>query len=230
MTTPTTSTATHSNRTGVSRDPEMSKDMMKGSDATIDGTDTQEFFDAREKEMAGFPPVATMPPPAHPQKVISSLLLDKLGERLAFERSGTRLYETLVLKRASAGGFAGGPTRGELESICADELSHFAMLESVIARLGGDPTAVTPSANLVSVETKGICAVINDPRTTLAEGLHAILIAELADTEGWKQLIDLAGELDLDNAAELFRSALEEERKHLDSVREWLAADLLNRR
>jgi hypothetical protein len=43
------------------------------------------------------------------------LLVDKLGERLAFERSGTRLYETLLSKFDSYGPFEGGPERAELE-------------------------------------------------------------------------------------------------------------------
>src|SRR3954463_6008589 len=34
---------------------------------------------------------------AHP-----TILMDKLGERLAYERSGTRLYEALILKHGAA--------------------------------------------------------------------------------------------------------------------------------
>jgi rubrerythrin len=224
-TTPATMSKTQ-NRTGVSRDPDMSKDMMKGSKDTIDGTNSKQFFDARVEDMRDNPPVATMPPPAHPEKARSALLLDKLGERLAFERSGTRLYETLILKHDATGGFPGGPTREALEQIRDDELSHFAMLEGVVGRFGGDPTAVTPSANLVAVESKGICAAINDPRTNLAEGLHAILVAELADNAGWMQLIELVEALGEDELAERFREALAAEQDHLDRVREWLAVDI----
>ena len=37
--------------------------------------------------------------------------LDKLGERLAFERTGVRLYEALISKHEALGSFAGGPDR-----------------------------------------------------------------------------------------------------------------------
>jgi len=223
------STMLKRNRTGVARDPDMAKDMMKGSKHTIDGTDRQEFVDARLEGMRHNPPAATMPPPAHLDKVRSSLLLDKLGERLAFERAGVRLYETLMLKHDATGGFPGGPSRADLEEIREDELSHFAMLEGIVGRYGGDPTAVTPSANLVGVETKGICAAINDPRISLAEGLHAILVAELADNAAWEQLIELVEQLGQEELADEFREALETEQDHLARVRTWLAADIAGR-
>ena len=36
--------------------------------------------------------------------------MDKIGERLAFERTGTRLYEALVSKHEAFGSFPGGPS------------------------------------------------------------------------------------------------------------------------
>jgi rubrerythrin len=224
-----TPTSSENNRTGVSRDPDLSKDMMKGAKDTIDGTDVQQFLETRLVDMRHDVPVATMPPPAHPEKLGSAFLLDKLGERLAFERAGTRLYETLLAKLDANGGFPGGPTRDQLEKIRNDELSHFALLEGVIGRLGGDPTAVTPSANLVAVESRGLCATINDPRTTLAEGLHAILVAELTDNAGWEQLIDVVQELGETELAAWFREALTEEQEHLERVQMWLRADAVGR-
>jgi len=214
------------NRTGVSRDPDMAKDMMKGAKHTIDGTDRAEFIEERLDLMRTSPPAATMPPPAHLDKVRSTLLLDKLGERLAFERTGVRLYDTLLLKYEATGGFPGGPSRADLEEIREDELSHFAMLEGIVGRFGGDPTAVTPSANLAAVESRGLGVAINDPRTSLAEGLHTILIAELADNDAWEQLIELVEQLGEEELADEFREALEDEQEHLARVRGWLAADL----
>jgi rubrerythrin len=214
------------NRTGVSRDPDMAKDMMKGSKHRIDGTDRAEFVERRLDALRSNPLASTMPPPAHMAKVRSLVLLDKLGERLAFERAGVRLYDTLLLKHDATGGFPGGPSRADLEEIREDELAHFALLESIIGRFGGDPTAVTPSANLAIVENTGVCSAINDPRTSLAEGLHAILIAELADNDAWEQLIELVDQLGEEELAEGFREAYDEEQEHLARVRGWLAADL----
>src|SRR5215208_7192398 len=42
----------------------------------------------------------------------------------------------------------GGPSREDLQQILDDEFNHFTMLTQTMEQLGGDPTAVTPSANL----------------------------------------------------------------------------------
>jgi hypothetical protein len=153
-----------------------------------------------------------------------TLLMDKLGERLAFERSGTRLYEALVSKHDAFGSFAGGPSKGDLEEILQEEYRHFTMLSSAIEHLGGDPTAVTPSADLHATASQGIAKVIVDPRTTLLQSLEAILIAELADNACWEALIALTQQAGEDTLVQPFEQALVTEQEHLMKVRAWLAA------
>jgi hypothetical protein len=121
-----------------------------------------------------------------------TLFMDKLGERLAFERSGTRLYEALLSKYDAFGSFAGGPNKADLEHICEEEYRHFMMLQAAIEQRGGDPTAVTPAANLSATASQGIPQVIVDPRTTLLQSLEAVLIAELFDNACWETLVELA--------------------------------------
>ena len=67
------------------------------------------------------------------------------------------------------------------------------MLQAAIEQLGGDPTAVTPSANLQATAAHGIQKVVVDPRTTLLQ-LEAALVAELTDNACWEALIELAQE------------------------------------
>jgi hypothetical protein len=152
------------------------------------------------------------------------LLMDKLGERLAFERTGTRLYEALVSKHEAFGSFAGGPSRDDLEHIRHEEFQHFTLLQSVIEQLGGDPTAVTPSADLHATAAHGINMVIVDPRTTLLQSLEAIHIAELADHACWEALVALAQETGEDALVEPFEQAHATEQEHLQKVQAWLAA------
>jgi rubrerythrin len=151
-------------------------------------------------------------------------MLDKLGERLAFERSGVRMYEGLISKHEAFGSFDGGPSRSDLMTILNEEHAHFKMLEAVILRLDGDPTAMTPSADLALTVGAGVLAVITDPRTTLRQGLEAILVAELADGEGWNLLSELARKAGNSKMAELFEDAERTEEQHLDDVRRWLSA------
>lgn len=51
--------------------------------------------------------------------------LDKLSERLAFERTGVRLYEALLNKCQTLGESAPGPTLEDIEHIGSEELEHF---------------------------------------------------------------------------------------------------------
>ena len=151
-----------------------------------------------------------------------SMLIDKLGERLAFERSGTRLYEALIIKCSALADGDSPMDRGELESIRNDEESHFQLLSETLRKLGADPTAVTPSADVAGVAASGWLQVIADPRTTLAQALNTILSAELTDNAAWELLIELARASDQDELAERFQSAADAEARHLANVHTWL--------
>jgi rubrerythrin len=154
-----------------------------------------------------------------------TVLLDKLGERLAFERQGTRLYEAFLQKCESLELEDGsGPSPEELRHICEEELEHFKMLQNAITALGGDATVQTPSADVAGVLSHGVLQIVSDPRTTIPQTLQAMLTAELVDNDGWQMLQDLAAELGQDDLEEQCRKAFEEEQEHLEKVREWLVS------
>ncbi|HEU4344952.1 MAG TPA: ferritin-like domain-containing protein [Candidatus Binatia bacterium] len=153
-----------------------------------------------------------------------SVLLDKLGERLAFERQGTRLYEAFLQKLESAPAeHESGPSTEDLRHICNEELEHFKLLQRAISGVGGDATVQTPSADIAGVLSRGIIEIVSDPRTTIPQTLQAILNAELADNDGWQMLKDLAGELGYSDLEEQCEKALQEEQEHLENVRTWLS-------
>jgi hypothetical protein len=154
----------------------------------------------------------------------STLLMDKLGERLAFERAGARLYEGLVSKHQAYGDFDGGPGEEDLMEILGQEYEHAAMLERAIMELGGDPNALTPSANLAANVSAGLPQVLTDPRTNLLQCLEAIVVAELADNECWTVLNALACEAGHEELATACQQAIAHERDHLRKVRRWIAA------
>jgi rubrerythrin len=152
------------------------------------------------------------------------VFLDKLGERLAFERAGVRLYDALLSKHDAWGSWLGGPRRADIEKLRGEEFDHFMMLQEVLGELGADPTAFAQSANLTSVISKGLPAGLSDGRTNLREGLEAILVAESVDNDCWENLSDLASALGRDDLGARFEEALGKEREHLSLVRRWLAA------
>lgn len=149
------------------------------------------------------------------------VFIDKLGERLAFERSGVRLYDTLITKYRAMSTKLRGMSAEDLAHIRDEEARHFKLVNDAIESLGADPTAQTPGADVVGVEGMGLRQVIDDPRTTLAQSLNAILTAELADNAGWELLITLAKEMGQDDLAADFRKALTTEREHLSKVKQW---------
>ena len=110
----------------------------------------------------------------------------------------------------------------QLAKIHDDEARHFELLGQAIESMGADPTAQTPCADLTGVESMGLMQALNDPRTTVVQGLHTILIAELADNAGWELLIDLAQAAGQTELAEQFAAPLAEEQQHLEQVRTWL--------
>jgi rubrerythrin len=227
------------NRTGAALTPELTAALIEGTSATqpsADG-DAQAIATVRIDYARAAEPVGSVPPPATVKGTLKTavkavtgkkmlVFVDKLGERLAFERSGTRLYDALLSKFDAHGTWDGGPSRDDLEEIREEERAHFLMLRSCIEELGGDPTAVTPSANLHAVASMGLCAVLTDARTDLREGLEAILQAELVDNDCWENLSDLARALGHEELAARFEVALAEEREHLRRVRLWLGVAL----
>jgi rubrerythrin len=165
-------------------------------------------------------PVGTLPEPQ--PEGIARVLMDKLGERLAFERAGTRLYEALMVK--SAADATKSVPEKELKHIRDEEAMHFALVGAAIESLGGDPTAQTPCADITGVEGMGLMQVLNDPKTTVAQALHAILVAEMTDNVAWDELIELAMQVGNDDLVARFSKARDHEREHLEKVSGWYKA------
>lgn len=228
------------NRTGIATSPIDSRKLAEQPQPhtkMAPGRGGQALADERAMWSGAADPVGTMPPPVSLKGVTKAaknmvkgnhpnVFLDKLGERLAFERTGTRLYEALLAKFDAAHPHEGGPTREELVRIRDDELRHYGIVRDAIVALGADPTAVTPCADIAGVLSMGLVQVLSDPRTTLTQALDAILTAELTDNDAWILLVDLAQELGQDEMASQFRVALVEEEDHLERVRAWIAASL----
>ncbi len=237
MSNPTKPTATGSNRTGIASSPLDGKAMVEGAQTGSPAAvfEPPGLLSMRLRYATRAAPVGTIPPPLTVKGVAKTavemvkgnkptVFLDLLGERLAFERTGTRLYEALMVKLEAADPHPGGPTRADLEEIRDEELAHFALLKRSIEALGADPTAMTPSADVIGVASSGLVDAVADPRVTLNESLKAVLAAELVDNDSWLMLADVADGLGQDDMAEEFRQALAEEEDHLARVRTWLSA------
>jgi rubrerythrin len=222
------------NRTGIQMSPFATRDMLDDGKISQRGTpgDETAVVAMREAYIAESEGIGAIPAPATVKGMVGmgvnmlkggrpEVLLDKLAERLAFERTGTRLYDALLTKLDALKDGQTGITMEQVAAIRADEARHMLMAREAIDRMGGDPTAQTPSADVVGVESMGLVQVLSDPRTSLAQSLHAILTAELADNAGWETLIALAGEHEQNEMVHAFSQALEQENRHLALVQGW---------
>ena len=223
------------NRTGVQMSPLDASAMQSGMPASMTpatpGNDSA-LAEMRGSYIAEADPIGSVPIPGTVKGAITTgasmltgdqpqLLLDKLGERLAFERTGTRLYDALITKFETMQDHSTSMTLADLHKIRQDEANHFAIVADVIETLGGDPTSQTPCADLVGVESMGLMQVVTDPRTTVAQSLHVLLVAEMTDNAGWELLIALVEDQNQNSLITDFSVALDEERVHLQQVRTW---------
>lgn len=232
-------TDTGMNRTGTGTSPLAAARTRRGADLGMGHMHDGQALEAERIRWArSSDPVGTVPPPRSVKGAVKTViekleghkptvLVDKLGERLAFERTATRLYDALLAKLEAADLHEEGPTREELVQIRDDEHRHVHIVRDAIRHIGGDPTAMTPCADLVSVSGIGWVQAITDPHTTLDQCLNVILIAELADNDGWQLLIRLADSLGFAELTTQFRTALLEEQQHLVKLREWVMASVL---
>lgn len=230
------------NRTGMQMSPFEASAMRAGvtPPSPQARTDDTALGDMRSSYITEAEPLGSVPLPGTVTGAVTTgmamlsgrspeVFLDKLGERLAFERTGARLYDALISKFEALGPGDSSVRIENLQKIRTDEARHFAVVADAIESLGGDPTAETPCADLAGVESLGLMQVLTDPRTSFAQSLHAILIAEMADHAGWELLIALADENQQGALITEFTTALNEEREHLHLVQQWYQEAILGK-
>ena len=140
-----------SNRTGIGTSKDSAQRMIEGTAEFPPDTlgDERAISDIRELFAKEAEPLGSVPPPANLSGMVSTAVkavkgarptqfIDKLGERLGFERTGVRLYEALISKYNTYGSFTGGPSLAQLEGNMLKS-TPLPLLNEVLT-LGADPT------------------------------------------------------------------------------------------
>lgn len=227
------------NQTGAQMSPKDSEAQVKATQEVrpdVPGG-PEKLALVRTEEAARAEPIGTVPVPGSAKGMLKTavnklvgvspeVLIDKLGERLVFERGGVRLYDALLAK-AQAIDTLDKSLLQTLRHFREEEAEHLELVKAAIENLGADPTAMTPCADVVGCINMGVMETITDPRTNLAQSLNALLTAELADNAGWELLIDLANASGQSDIAESFGKALSQEQVHMQTVKEWLSREVL---
>lgn len=220
------------NKTGMQMSPLLSKELVEGliefkepsSRSTITPSDLKKQYITESGQ------IGSVPPPGSVKGTMNTgvqmlkgndpvILIDKLGERAAYERSGVRLYDAMIAKCEA---LEPAMDLSILREIRNDEHNHFLLVMHAIEELGADPTVQTPCADVSAVASMGLMQVLNDPRTTIAQCAEALLIAELTDNDAWDLLIQLTRDAGLDEITKRFEGAKVQEEKHLLHIRNWL--------
>jgi hypothetical protein len=121
------------NRTGIMTNPDLSAELIEGAQQTKPSSDgdARSLAELRSQYLQEQLPIGSPPIVAEVSEdgeilgVLEgmTILLDKLGERLAFERQGTRLYEAVIQKcELLEAAESSGPSLEELHHICAGML------------------------------------------------------------------------------------------------------------
>lgn len=227
------------NQTGAQMSPKDSEAQVKATQEVrpdVPGG-PEKLALVRTEEAARAEPIGTVPVPGSAKGMLKTavnklvgvspeVLIDKLGERLAFERGGVRLYDALLAK-AQAIDTLDKSLLQTLRHFREEEAEHLELVKAAIEKLGADPTAMTPCADVAGCINIGVMETITDPRTNLAQSLNALLTAELTDNAGWELLIDLANASGQSDIAESFGKALSQEQVHMQTVKEWLSREVL---
>jgi bacterioferritin (cytochrome b1) len=150
----------------------------------------------------------------------TSRVLDLLSGRLAFERTGVKLYDTVIDKIERNPDARYHRLLDYLRHIRQEEKQHEEWLEAQIRSIGGTAHETTAMSQLESEESQGVINVIVDGHEEVTHLLHALLAAELSDNAGWDLLVKLADDAG-DRASKLeFQRRLMDEVKHLAFIRE----------
>jgi rubrerythrin len=226
------------NYTGTQMSPENTKKLMDAIDQMppdVPG-DASSMAAARKIMNAEAEGIGTVPVPGSVKGKLKSgfdkalgkrpeLLVDKLGERLAFERAGVRAYQAMLAKLEAS------PSRDSeliatLRQIHDEEASHMRIVKDAMETLGADPTAQTPCADVSGVIGMGAMQVLTDPRTNISQALNALLTLELTDNAAWDLLVDLAQKAGHPHISDTFKHALSQEERHLTTIKSLLKQEL----
>lgn len=227
------------NHTGAQMSPKDTEAQVKAAQEVLPDVPggPEKIAQARATEAAQADPLGSVPIPGSAKGMLKTalnklvgvspeVLIDKLGERLAFERGGVRLYDALLAK-AKAIDTLDASMLQTMQHFREEEAEHLALVKAAIEKLGADPTAMTPCADVAGCINMGVMETITDPRTNLAQCLNALLTAELSDNAGWELLIDLANASGQSDIADSFSKALSQEQIHMRTVKDWLSQEVL---
>jgi hypothetical protein len=122
-------------------------------------------------------------------------LIEKLGERLIYERAFLRLYKAYLNKHLDSGSaFEGSAPYGqrELDAFVSHKCRQLDHLINAIQAMGGRPESPSPNTDLSTLVRRGIVSVFTDESFRLLALVNAIRVIELRGRAKALDLVQLA--------------------------------------
>lgn len=153
----------------------------------------------------------------------TELLLHKLGQRLAFERASVRLYEALIFKcLALRNGKKSVVSIDKLRQFRDEEVDHSLLLKKAIETLGFEADEWIPDTDSSLLSSLQIPKVFTKKNSNILSCLEAVLIFATNDNAEWHNLHELFTNMGLQDLAEEFNQALEEDSRQLETISRWI--------
>jgi bacterioferritin (cytochrome b1) len=146
-------------------------------------------------------------------------ILDLLIARLTFERTGVKLYDSVISKIRAQKDPDAHRMLETLQEHRDEEKEHEEWLEEQVRALGGDAHGSSDMSRLEARESKGIEDIVLDGDNDALHLFHALLAAELADNANWDLLVQIADQAGDRDAKKQFKKRLHEEMEHLVFIR-----------
>jgi hypothetical protein len=153
----------------------------------------------------------------------TELLLRKLGQRLAFERASVRLYEALIFKcLAVQKGKKKVVSLDQLRQFRDEEVEHSLLVKKAIETLGFDPDEWIPDMDSTLLSTLQMPRVFSKKNTSILQCLESVQIFATNDNAEWHTLHELFTNMGLQDLADEFNQALEEDSRQLVTLSRWI--------
>jgi len=153
----------------------------------------------------------------------TELLLNKLGQRLAFERASVRLYEALIFKcLAIQKSKKNLIPINQLRQFRDEEVEHSQLLNKAIETLGFDVDECIPAPDSNLLSSLQIPKVFTKTNTSILQCLESVQIFATNDNAEWHALHGLFTNLGMKELADEFNQALEEDSVQLEVISRWI--------
>lgn len=153
----------------------------------------------------------------------TALLLNKLAQRLSYERANVRFYEALIFKSLAAEqGVRRIVSVDRLRQFRDEDVEHTVLLKTAIETLGADVDMWLPDAVPSQATQITMSKMLTKTHGDILQCLQSVVVFARNDADEWQMLYRLFSSMGLEKMTETFRQAWEEDQQQLTTLSAWV--------